>query len=162
MDWKYESIDPGSLASALKECLGGVDHGTTDHLASGISDASWQSTSKGKLTKLLRTMGGDAYKSLESTIQSYIGVASLIGQYKDLEEEYKALDAEYASLEPKLWIEKKRDVIWYDQWHVGHKGTETYRVKDPEVERRMNEIKERQKDIITEAKNLEKQIDSSV
>ena len=176
MEWKFQSVDPGSLSSALSSCKGSIDHGTTDSLASGISDSSWSSSSKDKLTKMLGKMGGSVYKNLESALDQYMGVAALLAEYKKLEKEYKELEeeyaklaAEYAGLEPKLWIEKTRSVIWYDKYGTSHKGTEKYRVKDAAVDRRMgeirtrqSEIRKRQKEIEEEAEAKEKQILASV
>ena len=162
MEWKFQNVDPGSLKGALSSCLSGIDHGTTDSLATGISDSAWQSSSKTKLTKLLNTMGGDAYKSLESALESYIGTAGLLSQYKILEKEYKELCAEYDSLKPRLYITKTREVTWYDKFGRSHRGTEKYQVMDQAVAKRMREIESRKTEIESEATGLEKQIEGSV
>lgn len=103
----FENIDVGKLKSALNECKSSLNYGTSKSLAGSIANSSaWQSSAQGNLKNALSKLTDERYKELEDKIDSYLGVASLIEKYKDLEKKNNDLQSEIEGLNKILYKKK--------------------------------------------------------
>lgn len=114
----FENIDVGKLRSALNECKSSLNYSTSKSLAGSIANSSiWQSSAQGNLKNALSKLIDERYKELEDKIDSYLGVASLIEKYKDLEKKNNNLQSEIDNLYKNLYKKVERKflgLIYYE------------------------------------------------
>lgn len=147
----FESVDVGSLQSALSACKDSINHSTTDNLIGKVSNSSiWECDARSSLKDGLSRLVGIRYAELQSKIDNGFAVCSLISEYKQLEEENERLVKEYNELNKKLWVEK----TWYDDLGVMHSCT----VKDGKVAEQMRENKQQRNNNFIKMQKLEQQV----
>lgn len=147
----FESVDVGSLQSALSACKDSINHSTTDNLIGKVSNSSiWECDARSSLKDGLSRLVGIRYVELQSKIDNGFAVCSLISEYKQLEEENERLLKEYNELNKKLWVEK----TWWDDSGVMHSCT----VKDGEVAKQMRENKQQRNNNFIKMQKLEQQV----
>lgn len=148
----FESVDVGSLQSALSACKDSINHSTTDNLIGKVSNSSiWECDARSSLKDGLSRLVGIRYAELQSKIDNGFAVCSLISEYKQLEEENERLVKEYNELEGKLWITKT-----YTDPDTG--TSHNYKVKDRNVEKQMRANKQKRIENLQEMDKLEQQV----
>lgn len=148
----FESVDVGSLQSALNACRDSINHSTTDNLIGKVSNSSiWECDARSSLKDGLSRLVGIRYAELQSKINNGFAVCSLISEYKQLEEENERLAKEYDELKGKLWITKT-----YTDPDTG--TSHHYKVKDRNVEGQMTENKQQRNNNFIKMKKLEQQV----
>lgn len=114
----FENIDVGKLRSALNECKSSLNYSASKSLVGSIANSSiWQSSAQGNLKNALSKLTDERYKELEDKIDSYLGVASLIEKYKDLEKKNNNLQSEIDNLYKNLYKKVERKflgLIYYE------------------------------------------------
>lgn len=104
---EFQNVDAGSLISALQACKSSLDHSKSDNLPSSLSTGIWQGRASDVLRESLTTFSSSRYQALEAALDSYIGVAGMIQEYKELESENQSYQATINSLQSKLHKEEK-------------------------------------------------------
>lgn len=108
----FENIDVGKLRSALNECKSSLNYSASKSLVGSIANSSiWQSSAQGNLKNALSKLTDERYKELEDKIDSYLGVASLIEKYKDLEKKNNNLQSEIDNLYKNLYKKVERKFL---------------------------------------------------
>lgn len=146
----FESVDVGSLQSALSACKDSINHSTTDNLIGKVSNSSiWECDARSSLKDGLSRLVGIRYAELQSKIDNGFAVCSLISEYKQLEEENERLADEYDELKKKLWVEK----TWWDDGVMN-----SCTVKDEKVAEQMRENKQQRNNNFIKMQKLEQQV----
>ena len=108
----FENISVGSLNAALNECKRALDYNTTNTLKSSVASSTvWQCDAQATLKSALTTLADERYKELESKITNYLGIVTIIKEYKELELSVKTLKNEIERLKPNLYYKKERVLL---------------------------------------------------
>ena len=115
----FENVDVGQLRSSLNDCKNSLKYSTSQSLTKGITNSSvWQSSAQENLKKALSKLTDERYKELEDKIDSYLGIASLIESYKELEKNNIDLQSEIDNLYKNLYKKEERKflgIVYYDE-----------------------------------------------
>ena len=155
----FENVNVTSLKNALMQCKNSINYETSKELINSLSNFGiWQSDSQKKLVNAIELLSTDRYNQLEKKIDDYLQVAHYIENYKSLEEENLTLNKQYASLNNKLYYNEK-----YTETKTTADGTKvteekSRRVKDNNVQSKMNSIKEQLRDNELEMNNLKNNV----
>ena len=159
----FENIDVSSLKNAIISCKNSLNHSTSQNLISQISESGiWQSDSQKKLINALEKLNNVRYKELETKLNNYLGMVSLIEEHQTLEKENKNLDTQYSSLKDKLYYTEHYTTSSTDSEGNIIKERHTRTVKDYSVERRMNENRAKRSDNRSRAGTLKNKVVSSI
>lgn len=90
----FDDVDVGSLKNAINSCKNSINYKTTQRLISDVSSSSvWDASCKSNLQNSMQELI-TRNTDIEKKLDSYLGVASLIGEYQKLEKEEKELEAD--------------------------------------------------------------------
>lgn len=155
----FENVNVTSLKNALMQCKNSINYETSKELINSLSNFGiWQSDSQKKLVNAIELLSTDRYNQLEKKIDDYLQVVHYIENFKSLEEENLTLNKQYASLNNKLYYNEK-----YTETKTAADGTKvteekSRRVKDNNVQSKMNSIKEQLRDNELEMNNLKNNV----
>lgn len=147
----FESVDVGSLQSALNACKDSINHSTTDNLIGKVSNSSiWECDARSSLKDGLSRLVGLRYAELQSKIDNGFAVCSLISEYKQLEEENEQLAKNIEILKAKLWETRS---------YTGNDGKiHTHKVKNMDAENGIKRAKAKINENLQKMKKLEQQV----
>ncbi len=108
----FKDVDAASLRSALITCKSAINYSKSKAVKENLSGSDrWQSNAKQNLTTAIDTLVNERYKSLEEKIDSYLQVAELIEEYKQLQSNNEALSKNSSSLKNNLYKDKDKKEI---------------------------------------------------
>ena len=108
----FKDVDAASLRSALTTCKSAINYSKSKSVRENLNGSDrWQSNAKQNLTTAIDTLVNERYKSLEEKIDTYLQVASLIEEYKQLESNNEALTKNSSSLKNNLYKDKDKKEI---------------------------------------------------